>query len=160
MNWNEIINHPSLQDLPFKIETNEWRQIVMSPITNKRGCLQSKIGFLMTNLIGDGFVSMKSCIETGKGVKVADVAWISSEFVAANDFETPYRKSPEVCVEIVSPSNSKREMTEKRKLYFERGAKEVWLCCESGRIEFYDSQGLIEQSSLFPTFPAEIKISW
>jgi hypothetical protein len=40
MEWTEIINHPSLRDLPFKIETNEWNKVVLSPITNKRGALK------------------------------------------------------------------------------------------------------------------------
>ncbi len=30
MNWAEVVAHPSLQDLPFKIETNENGQIVMT----------------------------------------------------------------------------------------------------------------------------------
>jgi Uma2 family endonuclease len=93
-------------------------------------------------------------------VKVADVVWCSADFLVKNGYETPYQEVPEVCVEIVSRSNSKREMTEKRKLYFERGAREVWLCYENGKVEFYNRKGENAKSEVFPQFPKEIKVSW
>lgn len=160
MEWSEIIAHPALRDLPFKIETNEWGQIVMSAATNKHGILQSKISHLIENLLISGLAITECSIDTEKGVKVADVVWCSGEFLEKNGYETPYQESPEVCVEIVSRSNSKREMREKKKLYFDKGAKEVWLCHENGKVEFYDSKGEIEQSKLFPDFPKLIEVSW
>ena len=30
MEWREVVEHPSLKDLPFKIETNEWGKIMMA----------------------------------------------------------------------------------------------------------------------------------
>ena len=30
MQWAEVLQDPSLQDLPYKIELNEWGQVVMS----------------------------------------------------------------------------------------------------------------------------------
>ena len=35
MQWQEVIAHPSLQDLPFKIELNEYGKIEMSPASNR-----------------------------------------------------------------------------------------------------------------------------
>lgn len=160
MEWNEIINNPSLRDLPFKIETNEWGQIVMSAATNKHGILQVKISHLIENFLANGLAITECSINTSKGVKVADVVWCSSDFLAKNGYETPYQESPEVCVEIVSRSNSKREMTEKRKLYFERGASEVWICHENGKVEFYNRKGETAKSGIFPQFPKEIEVSW
>jgi len=83
-------------------------------------------------------------------VKVADVAWASPEFRREQGKATPYDKAPEVCVEIVSPSNSVREMEEKRELYFARGAQEFWLCDEQGELSFFDCTGQISASRLFP----------
>ena len=160
MEWTEIINDPSLRDLPFKIETNEWGQIVMSAATNKHGILQMKIGNLLESFLKSGLAISECSINTSKGVKVADVVWCSGDFLAKNGYETPYQEAPEVCVEIVSRSNSKREMTEKRKLYFERGACEVWLCHENGKVEFYDRKGEIAKSDIFLQFPKEIEVSW
>jgi len=45
MTWEEIINDPTLQNLPFKIETNRFGQILMSPATNKHGIIQSDVGY-------------------------------------------------------------------------------------------------------------------
>ena len=158
MEWTEIINNPSLRDLPFKIETNEWGQIVMSAATNKHSFLQSEILVLLREFDGKSF--NECSIETSKGVKVADVVWCSTQFLQRNGCETPYKESPEICVEVISPSNSKREMNEKRKLYFERGAREVWICRENGKVEFYNRKGEIAKSDIFPQFPKEIEVSW
>lgn len=158
MEWSEIINNPALQNLPFKIEMNEWGQIVMSAATNKHGILQGRISKLL-DALGEGIAAIECSINTIKGVKVADVAWLSRKFFEKHGYETPYQESPEICVEIVSPSNSKREMREKRKLYFDQGAIEVWLCYESGDVEFYNAKSQIEQSTLFPDFPNKIEIT-
>jgi len=40
MNWQEVCDEPTLRDLLYKIELNEWGQIVMSPATNRHGILQ------------------------------------------------------------------------------------------------------------------------
>lgn len=160
MEWTEIINNPVLQDLPFKLETNEWGQIVMSAATNKHGILQGKINTLIERLLKNGLAFTECSIATDKGVKVADVVYCSDAFLTKNKTETPYREAPDVCVEIVSRSNSKREMNEKKKLYFERGAKEVWLCYENGEVEFFAVKKQIKQSSLFPDFPKQIEVFW
>jgi Uma2 family endonuclease len=160
MNWTEVINNPALRDLPFKIETNEWGQIVMSAATNKHGILQMKIGSWFEKTQTSGLAISECSVATDKGVKVADVVWCSAAFLEKNGYETPYQESPEVCVEIVSRSNSKREMREKRRLYFERGAREVWLCHENGKVEFYNAKSEIEQSAIFTDFPKQIEVFW
>ncbi len=57
-----------------------------------------------------GKIIMECSIDTADGVKVADVAWASDEFILENGYQTPYLKAPEICVEIVSPSNTDKEM--------------------------------------------------
>ncbi len=160
MEWAEIINNPALRDLPFKIETNEWGQIVMSAATNKHGILQSKIGYLIESMLVNRLAISECSVSTSKGVKVADVAWCSSEFLNKHGYETPYREAPEVCVEILSRSNSKPEVREKKKLYFDKGALEVWLCYENGKVEFYNANGEIAQSEIFSAFPTKVDVSW
>ena len=85
-------------------------------------------------------------IQTSQGVKVADVAWISDEFFARYGYETPYKRAPEICVEIISSSNSKEEMEEKVELYLAKGTREVWIVREKGGTEFYSYDGRIEKS--------------
>ena len=49
-------------------------------------------------------------------------------------------------------------MNQKRKLYFEQGAMEFWFCNEYGNIGFYDANGRIDHSVLFPEFPNKVEI--
>lgn len=147
MKWSEVIEHPSLQDLPFKIELNEYGQIVMTPAKNIHGRYQVKIGNLLESQLPDGEAITECSIQTSKGVKVADVAWCSAEFIKQHGYETPYSCAPEICVEITSSGNSPKGMQETVALYLEAGAKEVWLISEKAEIEFYDGRGKISQSS-------------
>jgi Uma2 family endonuclease len=83
-------------------------------------------------------------------VKVADVAWASDEFIAEFGEVTPYPKAPEVCVEVVSPSNSKSEIEHKVELYLSKGALEVWVVNSNKEITFYTYTGQIPKSKLIP----------
>lgn len=157
MQWEQICKDPVLQNLPFKIETNELGQIVMSPATNKHGYWQGMITLFLYQLMQNGKVISECSIQTSKGVKVADVVWFSEKFANKHGYKTPYTIAPEICVEIVSPSNSKKEMEEKMSLYFEQGAKEVWFCNEKGRVKFFNKKGAITKSKLSSDFPSQIK---
>ena len=160
MTWAEVIDSPHLKDLPFKIELNEWGQIVMSPASNNHGYFQIKIGAMLDAQKKDGEASGECSVNTRKNVKVPDAVWMSSQFIAAHIvghvIETPLLKAPELCVEVVSPSNTHAELKEKRELYFEKGALEVWLCSAIGEITFFDRGGEIPNSVLFPNFPKTI----
>jgi Uma2 family endonuclease len=97
-------------------------------------------------------------VQTSEGVKVADVACASAEFMRRNRGANPYREAPEVCVEILSPSNTAQEMDEKKALYFAAGAKEVWVCGADGRMAFYRADAQVETSRIAPEFPGRIKL--
>jgi Uma2 family endonuclease len=147
MEWSQVINNPFLKDLPFKIELNKWGKILMSPASNSHGHIQFEVGAkIRDGKQGHGKVITECSIQTSQGVKVADVAWISDDFFARYGYDTPYKRAPEICVEIVSPSNSKGEMEEKIELYLAKGAREVWIVREKGGTEFYNYDGLIEKS--------------
>ena len=150
MNWQEVCDDPLLRNLPYKIELNEWGNIVISPATSQHSFLQGLIQDALRRIREDGFFYKECPIQTSKGVKVADVAWASDEFVRMHGRKSPLQRAPELCVEVLSPSNSPQEMEEKRELYFARGAQEVWLCDEQGALRFYDCTGEIPASRLFP----------
>lgn len=157
MQWNEVIANPNLQNLPFKIETNEWGQIVMTPAKVMHGKVQLMIGMLLTQLMQEsGEATIECAIQTRKGTKVADVAWFSeSRWEQVQDeYDSPI--APEICIEVISPSNSSEEIREKKTLYFERGALEVWTCNAKGKMQFYTAAGEIASSALVPHFPKTI----
>ena len=147
MQWAEVLQDPSLQDLPYKIELNEWGQIVMTPASNQHGIYQGEVYWILRNSMIGGKVVNECSIETNLGVKVADVAWCSAEFMQKHGIATPFTEAPEICVEIVSPSNSDRQMQEKMVLYFQRGAKECWLVTEEGEVRFFGCEGERQESS-------------
>ena len=146
MEWAEIIENPFLKNLPFKIEMDEWGKILMSPASNNHGYLQADLVYELRTKLPKGKVITECSIQTPKGVKVADVAWLSNEFMAEHGFNTPYPVAPEICIEVVSPSNSKAEMEEKISLYLNQGAREVWLCDQKGKISYFSNKGQTEQS--------------
>ncbi len=148
MDWQQVIDNPFLQDLPFKIELNKWGKILMSPVNNNHGNLQYKIGHrIHSSSKQSGEIIIECSITTPEGVKVADVAWASDEFIAKHGFDTPYSVAPEICVEIVSPSNSTEEMQEKIRLYLNQGAREVWICDQDGSIEYFSKMGQMDKSA-------------
>ncbi len=149
MDWTSVISDPLLQNLPYKIELDKWGKILMSPASNTHGNRQFEVGtYIKETLQGRGKIIMECSIQTRQGVKVADVAWASDAFIAEHGFQTPYSKAPELCVEIISPSNSKAEMEEKIELYLAKGAHEVWLVDNNGRTQYYSHEGQMKASKL------------
>ncbi len=148
MEWAEVINNPLLKDLPFKIELNKFGKILMSPASNQHGRIQMRIGNNLMNKLRGGEVIAECSIQTSEGIKVADIAWASDDFINTFAYKTPYPKAPEICIEIVSPSNSKAELSEKVDLYLAKGAHEVWMVYEDGRILTFSHTGEIEKSTI------------
>lgn len=158
MNWQEVCEHPNLQNLPFKIELDEYGQVIMSPVKIYHSILQGEIEFILRSQLQGGKTLPECAIKTSKGTKVADVAWVSLGLLAKIKSETEASIAPEICVEIVSSSNTQKEMIEKRQLYFEAGAQEVWLCNENGELSFFNAEQTLKQSLLVPKFPTKIEI--
>lgn len=128
----------------------------MSPVKVYHSAFQGKIAALLYINIGRGEVLNECAIRTARGTKVADVAWASSERFEIIKAETECSIAPEICVEVISDSNTNAEMNEKKALYFAQGALEVWIGDEGGRMKFYDHDGELAVSSLVPNFPRQI----
>lgn len=132
MQWADVLANPWLQNLPFKIELNRWGRIEMSPASNQHGAIQVDIAAELRRRRG-GRVLVECSIQTSDGVRVADVAWISSKRLKTLGWTTPFASAPELCVEIMSPANSWAEMHMKAGLYLEAGAVEVWIVGLDGK---------------------------
>jgi Uma2 family endonuclease len=160
MNWQEICDNPAFNDLPFKFETNEWGKIEMCPASNEHSLYQMLIIEWLIRLGQNGKPLPECSIQTNKGVKVADVAWASFDFFKRNKRNNPYLESPEVVIEILSPSNTRAEMEGKKQLYFEQGAQEFWLCDKDGTMLFFTQQQQILASTIIADFPNRITIDF
>lgn len=158
MNWQEVCNSPSLKNLPFKIELNEYGQVVMSPMKVNHSRLQGKIERLLLSFLAGGEVFPECAIHTDKGTKVADVVWVSNSRLLQIKDEIECPIAPEICIEVLSDSNTDKEMQEKRALYFQQQAQEVWLCDQQGGMRFFNAQTELLHSELVPDFPVKIEI--
>ena len=158
MNWQEVCEHPSLKDLPFKIELDELGKIIMSPVKLYHSALQIRIAVILERLLKDGIALSECAIKTSKGTKVADVAWVSSSIWAKIKAETEASIAPEIFVEVISTGNTQKEMAEKRQLYFEAGAIEVWMCNENGVVSFFNAEQQLTRSVLVPEFPEKVAV--
>lgn len=157
MNWLEVCEHPALQNLPFKIELDETGKIIMSPTKVYHSIYQGEIIHLLFALSTEGKAIPECAIATRKGTKVADVAWASVERLKIIWPEIECSIAPEICVEVLSATNTRNEMRDKQQLYFEQGALEVWICNAEGQMTFFDPSGELSQSILFPAFPKQLE---
>lgn len=139
--WTELINDPSLRDLPYKIELNADGKIEMSPASNRHGTLQARLARALGNALPAGEVITECSVLTDIGVRVPDVAWASKDFLEAQQDSTPFTRAPEICVEVVSASNTAREIDEKLRTYLAAGAREVWVVSEEGALKFFGPEG-------------------
>jgi len=150
--WAEILADPVLRGLPYKIELNAWGKIEMSPATNVHAYLQFWIGSELQRLLTDGRVLTEPSLLTDIGVRVPDVVWASNAFLATHGLETPFPRAPEICVEVLSPSNPD-EIGEKARAYLAAGVQEVWTVAEDGAVRFFGNDGERARSS-FGVAPA------
>ena len=158
MNWQQVLEDKSLRDLPYKIELNKWGQIVMRPAKSRPANFQGEIEHLLRTLKPGGRVFPECPVNTSDNVKVADVVWLSVERYAKVKDQDVYETAPEICVEILSESNTQSEMMQKKQLYIEKGALEFWLCDDQGRMSFHIASGALATSQLVPGFPAQVQI--
>jgi Uma2 family endonuclease len=158
MGWAELCQDSILRELPYKIQTDRWGNLMMSPATNEHGIYQAKIIALISRLIDNGTIISECSVQTAEGVKVADVAWASDSFVQEHFGENPFSMAPEICVEIVSSSNTAAEMEEKKLLYFAKGAQEVWICTRKGEMIFHDAAQKMQTSGIMKDFPQQLML--
>jgi len=157
--WRDACANPQLAKWPGKVETNAHGNILMSPPPSGiHSSRQGEITFLLRSTLG-GHALPECPVSTINGVRSADVGWYSAARFAQVKDQPAFEVAPEICVEILSPSNTPSEMREKRQLYFEAGAREVWICSEDGSLRFFTSASAAKPAStslLCPDFPGQV----
>ena len=156
--WAEILADSRLAKLPERIETDRHGHIIMTPPAGfAHSDRQGQIVNLLFQHLPDGRPLPECPISTADGVKAIDVAWLASNRPEISERPLILTKAPEICIEILSPSNSTAEINEKRALYFDAGAREVWICQLDGILTFFvDQNRSISYSAICPNFPAQI----
>jgi Uma2 family endonuclease len=159
--WSELLADPELAKFEGRVETDRYGHVIMSPPpAPSHGSYQSRIASLLDRLMPTGRVLTECPISTADGVKAADVAWASPESVRDLGNRACFPRAPEICVEVMSPGNTEAEIQEKAALYFDAGAKEVWLCARNGAMRFFTSGAARPQraSKICPQFPKRIEL--
>jgi Uma2 family endonuclease len=146
MKWQDVLADRTLKDLPYKIELNQYGKIEMSPASFIHSLLQGELAKRLGNQL-KGRVFTELAIQTSMGVRVPDVAWGTEEYVQEHRRDIFASTAPELCIEIISPSNCEAELQVKISLFIEAGAKEVWLVSEDGQVSYYAATGQIPISS-------------
>jgi Uma2 family endonuclease len=157
--WDELLADPELARVEGRIETDRYGNIIMSlPPAPSHGSLQSEVSHLLRLLMPEGRVLTECPLSTADGVKATDVAWASPACMRSLGNRKCFILAPEICVEVLSPRNTEAEMKEKMALYFDAGAREVWLCAASGemRIMARDASRPLKVSRLCPKFPKRV----
>lgn len=136
-----MIGDPILADIPGKLELNEKGSIELTPPNNRHSLIQAFVARELGTCLPDGAAFTECSIETEIGVRVPDVAWASAEFMRRHGTTTPFPAAPDLCVEVLSPSNTAAEMNAKVAAYLAAGAREVWLVADDGAVEILDEDG-------------------
>ena len=125
--YRALCDDRCLVNVPGKIELDAWGRLLMTPPPSVyHGRVQANLTHKLKAVLG-GHVITEAPIVTPAGLFLPDVAWASSEFMAAHQSELALMRAPEICIEVVSPSNSVKELSEKIEAYLTAGALEVWI---------------------------------
>lgn len=139
--WQEVQDDPALRDLPYKIELNAWGKVEMSPASVFHARLQSALFKELDRQMSDGLTLTECPILTDIGVRVPDIVWASADFMMRYAAQSPLPRAPEICAEVLSPTNVDAEIVEKKRAYLAAGALEVWIVTEDGALRIFDAAG-------------------
>jgi Uma2 family endonuclease len=108
---------------------------IMSPSKPLHGIVCAEIAAELRDFVREHDLGVVVGAETGfivehdpDSVLGVDAAFISNERLSAvEDLDKFFPSAPDLAVEVMSPSNTMREMEEKTALYFGAGARAVWV---------------------------------
>ena len=142
-------------DAPW--ETNGRGQIIVNPPVGLLHAKRAdKLIAAIRACLPDWRISPEIGIHTADGVKAPDLALASAAFTELTDAHGFLVQAPEICIEIMSPSNSWEEMRHKGLLYLAAGAMDAWVCDEAGRMHIFGGGGELPGSAIAAGLPREI----
>jgi ABC-type sulfate/molybdate transport systems ATPase subunit len=122
----------------------------------RRAEMVGAISSLLARSLQGGHVLVDVPIDTGDGVRIVDVAWISEARRSTLCRLPAYSGAPEICVHLAKNNLSEEEQIRINGRLFKMGAKENWICSPNGRIDIrkiHSKAGLI-----ISNMPAQLSI--
>jgi len=100
----------------------------------------------------ENFLGMEAATEIGvmtdQGVRVPDAVWMpAARWSEARD-ATPLPFVPDICVEVLSPGNTRPEIEMKKAAYLRGGAREVIVVALDGSVAHFGPEG-VRAASVF-----------
>ena len=143
--WQALSEDP---DSPDYYELNEYGEMIMAPKpSNDRQRVIQEVALQLMTCLGKLAVPEVS-VMTDRGIRVPDVAWMPVERWGQVKGKTPLPTAPDVCVEALSPGNTREEIAMKTGAYLRAGAREVIVVGLKGEIEFFGTEGKRAGSAL------------
>src|SRR5207302_6077976 len=110
--YRALCDDPCFANVPGKIELDVWGRVLMSPPSSYHGLVQSRLDHKLRSVLG-GEVITEAPIVTPAGLFLADLAWLSPAYISAHGIESPLRRAPDICIQVVAPANSGQALNEK-----------------------------------------------
>ena len=148
----------------------------MSPVQRVHSRLASLIdfflrGYVMSKDLGEVHVELGFYPADDRSTLLApDVAFVSHARLSGQPEDGFLSTMPDLAIEIVSPSNSLRQIRRKAQIYLDNGASLVWIvrptekgvdvCRATGSrldIEFVAHDGVLSGEAVLPGFELELK---
>jgi Uma2 family endonuclease len=144
--WTALLRDP---DAPERFELDEFGEIIVSPApSNKHQIVVLSLLKQIEAQLG-GEAGMPSVRTPTAGIRSPDLAWMGdAEAWRRLAREDPMPVVPDLCIEVVSPGNRRKDLNEKVAGYLAGGAKEVVLVETDGRIRYFHQDGEHPQSRL------------
>ena len=143
--WKELEDDP---DSPDRYELTEFGELVLSPKpTNDHQRVASTVARSLEAQLGLEAATEIS-VYTDRGIRVPDVVWMPAARWREVKGKSPFPFVPDVCVEVLSPGNSRAEIMMKTGAYLRGGAREVILVGRKGEVEYFGVEGRREASAL------------
>jgi Uma2 family endonuclease len=154
--WQAMCTDPKFDDVIGKVELDEWGDVLMNPPAGvPHGRTATRIVVVLEKFLG-GSTMVEVGVITSMGVRVPDVVWCSDAWLDQHPEKTALTSAPEICVEILSPSNTRSELRRKARAYIEAGAIEAWIVSPADRtVEVHAAAGHTE-STTFPLNLADL----
>jgi len=153
--WIALLNDP---EAPDQFELDEFGEILVSPAPSNRHQIIVLALLKQVEAQLGGEAGMPSVQTPTAGVRSPDIAWMADQEAWKRlSREDPMTVVPDLCIEVVSPGNRRKDLNEKISGYLAGGAKEVVLVEIDGRIRFFHGDGEHPQSKLGlkPTLPPD-----
>jgi len=143
--WKALEEDP---DSPDRYELTEFGELVLSPKpTNDHQLVASEVLQALGRQLGPR-AGMEISVYTDRGIRVPDVVWMPAARWREVKGKSPSPFVPDVCVEVLSPGNSRAEIMMKVGAYLRGGAREAIVVGRKGEVEYFGAEGKREASAL------------